>query len=46
MYLVPELVAGAVTAALQLWRRNPLVSILAGTAVYMTLIRLWPDALF
>ncbi len=46
MYLVPELVVGAVTAALQLWRRNPLVSILAGTAVYMTLIRLWPDALF
>ena len=39
MYLVPELVAGAVTAALQLWRRNPLVSILAGTAIYMALIR-------
>ena len=37
--LVPELVAGAVTAALQLWRRNPLVSILAGTAIYMALMR-------
>ena len=37
--LVPELVAGAITAALQLWRRNPLVSILAGTAIYMALIR-------
>ena len=37
---LPELSAGALTAALQLWRRNPLVSILAGTAVYMTLIRI------
>ena len=40
--LLPEIVAGGVTAALQLWRRNPLVSILAGTALYMTLIRLFP----
>ena len=39
-FLIPEIVAGGVTAALQLWRRNPLVSILAGTAVYMALIRL------
>ena len=31
-------VAGVVTVALQLWRRNPLVSILVGTAVYMTLV--------
>ena len=31
-------VAGAVTVLLQVWRRNPLVSIVAGTAVYMALL--------
>lgn len=31
-------IAGAVTVALQLWRRNPLLSILVGTAIYMTLV--------
>lgn len=31
--------AGAVTVALQLFRRNPLVSIIAGTATYMILLR-------
>lgn len=32
--------AGVVTIALQLWRRNPLVSILVGTAVYMALVQI------
>ena len=32
--------AGALTVALQLWRRNPLVSILSGTALYMALVHL------
>ena len=32
--------AGALTVALQFWRRNPLVSILSGTALYMTLVHL------
>ncbi len=31
--------AGALTIALQLWRCNPLVSIISGTALYMTLLR-------
>ena len=30
--------AGVVTVALHLWKRNPLVSIIAGTAVYMLLV--------
>ena len=30
--------AGTVTVALQVWRRNPLLSILAGTALYMALV--------
>ena len=30
--------AGALTVGLQLWKRNPLVSIVAGTLLYMTLI--------
>ena len=30
--------AGVVTIALQVWKRNPLVSIVAGTAVYMLLV--------
>ena len=30
--------AGVLTVALQLWRRNPLLSIIAGTALYMLLV--------
>jgi len=37
--LVPVLVAGALTAIVHLWRRNPMISIFAGTALYMVLIR-------
>ena len=32
--------AGALTVALQFWWRNPLVSILSGTALYMALVHL------
>ena len=32
-------IAGAATVLLQIWRRNPLVSILAGTLLYMFLVR-------
>lgn len=32
--------AGALTVGVQLWRRNPLVSIVAGTALYMALLNL------
>jgi len=34
------LVAGAVTVALQLWKRNPLASIVAGTVIYMCFLNL------
>lgn len=36
---LPELIAVAATAGLHLWRRNTLLSIAGGTAVYMALIR-------
>ncbi len=36
---IPELIAGAAVAALHLWRRNTLLSILCGTGLYMVLIR-------
>ena len=36
---VGGIAAAAVVVALQLWKRNPLISILAGTAVYMTLVQ-------
>ena len=36
---IPELIAAACTAGLQAWRRNSLVSILAGTVFYMVLTR-------
>lgn len=36
---LPELIAVAVTAALHLWRRNTLLSILAGTVSYMLLVQ-------
>lgn len=38
-YGIPELAAGLAVAGLHLWKRNTLVSILAGTALYMLLIR-------
>ena len=34
---LPELIAGACVVALQLWKRDSLVSILGGTAIYMLL---------
>ena len=37
---IPEAIAVAVTALLHLWRRNTLLSILAGTACYMLLVQL------
>jgi branched-subunit amino acid transport protein AzlD len=36
---VPPVAAGLAVAGLHLWRRNALVSIFAGTAIYMLLIR-------
>lgn len=39
-YGLPELGAALVVAALQAWKRNALLSIVGGTALYMTLIRL------
>lgn len=37
---LPELIAGGCVVGLQAWKRNSLLSILAGTALYMLLIRL------
>ncbi len=39
-YGLPELIAAAAVVALQVWRKNSLISILSGTAIYMILIRL------
>lgn len=36
---LPELIAVAITAALHLWRRNTLLSILAGTVAYMVMVQ-------
>ncbi len=36
----PEIIASALVAAVQAWKRNSLLSILAGTAAYMLLIQL------
>ena len=38
-YGLPELISIAITAALQLWRRNVLLSICAGTVCYMLLVQ-------
>jgi branched-subunit amino acid transport protein AzlD len=37
---IPALAGAVVTAALHLWRRNVLLSIACGTAVYMVLSRI------
>ena len=39
-YGIPELVAGVSVAAMQIWRRNAVFSILLGTVIYMMLIRM------
>ena len=39
-YGLPELMAGAATVGIHVWKRNSLVSILSGTIVYMVLIQL------
>ena len=39
VYALPELIAIAVTAALQRWKRNMLLSLFAGTALYMLLVQ-------
>ena len=37
---VPEIISGLAVVGLHLWKRNSLLSILGGTAVYMALIQL------
>ena len=37
--IIPALAAAVITAAVHLWRRNSLISIFGGTAVYMILLR-------
>ena len=39
-YGLPELMAGAATVGIHVWKRNSLISILYGTIVYMVLIQL------
>ena len=36
---IPELIAVACTVAAQVWKRNSLLSILAGTVIYMVLVQ-------
>ena len=38
-YGIPEIIAGIITAGMQIWKRNPVLSILSGTVIYMVLIR-------
>jgi branched-subunit amino acid transport protein AzlD len=37
---LPELIAAACVVGLQAWKRNSLLSILAGTLIYMALVQL------
>jgi branched-subunit amino acid transport protein AzlD len=38
--LIPALAAAAFTAIVHLWRKNPLISIFGGTALYIFLLRI------
>ena len=38
---IPEIVSVAVVAALHFWKKNTLLSIVAGTVLYMALIQNW-----
>ena len=37
---IPELIAGACVAAIHVWKRNSIISILAGTIIYMVLVQM------
>ena len=37
---LPELIAAIIVVALQAWKRNSLLSILAGTAAYMAMVQM------
>lgn len=37
---LPEILSAALVAALHIWKRNTLVSIVSGTACYMVLVRI------
>ena len=39
-YGIPELVSAVCTAGVQVWKRSSLISILAGTVLYMVLIQM------
>ncbi len=39
-HALPELLAGGAVVGLQLWRKNTLLSIAAGTVLYMVLVQL------
>ena len=39
-FALPELIAAVIIIVLQAWKRNSLLSILSGTAVYMLLIQI------
>ena len=39
-YAIPELIAVAIVVLAHVWKRNTLISILSGTAVYMLLVQL------
>jgi branched-subunit amino acid transport protein AzlD len=39
-YGLPELIAGTAAAGIQIWKRNSLISILAGTVLYMVLVQM------
>ena len=36
---IPELIASACVVGVQMWKRNSLISILAGTVIYMVLVQ-------
>ena len=37
---IPELIAGACVVAIHVWKRNSIISILAGTIIYMVLVQM------
>ena len=39
--IIPAIAAAVLTALVHLWKRNTLLSICGGTALYMVLIRVW-----
>ena len=45
-YAIPEIIAGLLVVVMHLWKRNMLLSVIAGTAIYMIFVQVLSPAYY